>query len=114
MIKKIKDSPANSNNFRQINVQGISNSPQQQSSPSKMHQNQLQGSPSLKFSPILIHALPPLPPQTIPTSKPTCDLQNSKKNCPSVPVRRSSLDRHNRLSSSTKNSEHIREMQGTH
>ena len=85
-------------------MQVYPNSSQQQSSPARIPRN-----PSQSSSPNLVHALPPLPPPSFPPSKPTCDSQLPRKMCPSVPVRRSSLDRNNTTNYSRKNTEHIRE-----
>ena len=47
----------------------------------------------LKPSPNLVHALPPLPPATAYNSKPLYRTPLLRKLCPTVPVRRSSLER---------------------
>ena len=68
----------------------------------------------LKPSPNLIHALPPLPPATAHNSKPHYRTPLPRKFCPTVPVRRSSLERPDTTSMKNIKTQRINQKAGSH
>ena len=67
--------------------------PLPQNAPSEISSSSSRSSNPLNSSPNLVHALPPLPPPPVSISKPISCGHLTRKLGPTIPVRRSSLDR---------------------